>query len=142
MTEGRADGGEWVIDIRRHEPDGSPVAGADWDAAVLRSGGRSEPVEVAETGLGRYRVTLPVSPEDGQLSLRIHDRESDKLKVLHHSSAYPEEYRLGGSIVPELASLGGADEPVIETFQHKSVAHWFAFAAMASLLAGIVLRRI
>lgn len=143
-TESRMEGREWVVDIFREDPNGSPVRGAEWDAAVLRAHGRGDAIPVEETGLGRYRVKVPVLPQDEQLSLRLHDRDSDKLKVLHHSEPYPAEYRLGGELPEELAQLAVVDEEPTESasYRHRSVTHWFVYAAMGCLLTGIVLRRI
>ena len=78
-----------------------------------------------------------------RISLRVHDRETDKLKVLHFSNPYPAEYRLGGEIPDELSRLAEARETIAaSTYHHRSVMHWFVFAAMLCIGGGIVLRRI
>ena len=88
--------------------------------------------------------------EDGDhrsLSLRLHDRDSDKLKVLHYTADYPLEYRLSRNPPPILAGLSDyRPEAVRENLEpvshHRPVSHWFAFAALACVWGGILLRRL
>lgn len=141
------DNDEWKITIRRSDPDGSPVSSVNWDSAVLDVNGNSSPVAIEETGLGRYEARIPLDPAKTQLSLRLHDRDSDKLRVMHYTADYPAEYRLSRGMpaafdsVTEFISEEIRDE-ITPATSHRSVAHWFAFAALACLLGGMILRRI
>ncbi|MEM6279616.1 MAG: VWA domain-containing protein, partial [Verrucomicrobiota bacterium] len=143
-TSPRVTGRDWVVDIFREDPDGSPVLGATWDAVVLQGSGKGEATPVEEVGLGHYRARVPLSDAGPQLSLRLHEQDSDKLKVLHYSQPYPAEYRLGGDVPESIRSLSEKAEEGEETkqFRHRSITHWFVYASMVCLLGGIVLRRI
>lgn len=142
----REEGGRWRVDITRTDPNRVPVSKIDWEASALDENGRMLPVPVEETGLGRYEVSVPLG-QTKEMSLRLHDRDNDKLKVLHHTAAYPAEYRLARGIPDSIAALpaygaGAVAAGVEPVSRHRAVTHWFVFAAMASLLAGMVLRRI
>ncbi|MCF6312025.1 MAG: VWA domain-containing protein [Verrucomicrobiales bacterium] len=146
-TKSKKDQQNWIVDIRSSDPDHMPVSRIDWDGALLDANGKSRPVKIEETGLGRYRATIPLSKTDKQLSLRLHDRSNDKLKVLHYSTPYPAEYRLASKLPDSVAKLPPFDatkvrDQLTPTHRHRSVMHWFAFAGLACLLAGMMLRRI
>lgn len=138
--------GKWSVEILRTDPDRRPVSGLAWEASALDENGKNHPVTIEETGLGRYRAAL--EPGDHRsLSLRLHDRDSDKLKVLHYTADYPLEYRLSRNPPPILAGLSEyRPEAVRENLEpvshHRPVSHWFAFAALACVWSGILLRRL
>lgn len=146
VTESQVAEGEWRIRLSRKDPDGSPVSAIDWEASVLDDLGNTRPVEITEVGLGRYEARLPTG-DARTLSLRLHDRTTDQLKVLHHTAGYPSEYRLSREMPPPLAALR-LYEPTnlrdgkIEAVRHRDVAHWFAFAGLAAAWAGLLLRRL
>ncbi|MEM7015524.1 MAG: hypothetical protein AAF585_29040, partial [Verrucomicrobiota bacterium] len=138
--------GRWRIDINRRNPDGTPVSGAEWDASVLGSNGQMTPIEVEEIGLGRYRVEAPLGSAD-QLSVRLHDRTHDKVKVHHYKAEYPAEYRLTSGLPDSLSAMSsfdpaaaGADLSPMQS--HRAISHWFVFAAMFCIAGGVLLRRI
>ena len=141
------DGETWRLDITRVDDSGSPVSGIAWDAQLITpGGGKAVPLTVKETGLGRYQASAPIAGLE-KASLRLHDRDHDKLKTLHYERGYPAEYRLNPrrpdaianlqEFLPE--SLDSGLEPV-ET--RVSIAPAFCLAALLSLLAGILLRRL
>ena len=139
----------WQIDIARKDPNEMPVPGVEWDASILDRNGKLTPVEVEETGLGKYRakVQLPSGETGGDLTLRLHDRDSDKLKVLQYTAGYPKEYRLSAKLSGAIAGLTGFSPALIRenltaSGSHRPMLHWFVFAGMASILGGMVLRRI
>ena len=138
--------GRWRIDITRRNADRTPVSGIDWDASVLGSNGQMTPIEVSEIGLGRYRVEAPLGSAD-QLSVRLHDRTHDKVKVHHYKAKYPAEYRLTSGLPDSLAALSGFNAGEVRAgldpmSSHRAISHWFVFAAMLCLASGILLRRI
>jgi Ca-activated chloride channel family protein len=137
--------GSWQVGLSRKDPDGAPVGAIEWEASVLDDQGKTRPVEVEEVGLGRYEARLPAG-EAKTLSLRLHDRTSDKLKVLHHAAEYPAEYRLSQELPAVLAALPVYDpaklrDGEISATRHRNVAHWFAFAGLAAAWGGLLLRR-
>lgn len=145
-TSDRSEGGKWIVDVLRTDPGRQPVGGISWDASVLDDSGRNQSVTVEETGLGRYRVEID-SGESKTLSLRLHDRDGDKLKVLHRTATYPSEYRLSRELPEALEGLAAYESAAVRAglepiLRQISVAHGFAFAALACLFAGIVLRRL
>lgn len=137
---------KWTVDVFRFDPDRNPVGGINWEASVLDDQGQSRPVHMEETGLGRYR--LKIEPGTAKsASLRIHDRDSDKLKILHRTAAYPAEYRLSRELPAALEGLGdyvpaAVREGLKPMSRQSPAAHWFSFAAMTCLFAGILLRRL
>ncbi|MFK5921987.1 MAG: glutamine amidotransferase, partial [Verrucomicrobiota bacterium] len=143
----RKDHQRWIVDIRSSDPDHMPISRIDWDGALLDANGKSRPVDIEEIGLGRYRAKIPLLKTDKHLSVRLHDRSNDKLKVLHYSAEYPAEYRLSNKLPEALASLTTFEAKQVRaelspTNRHRSVMHWFAFAGLTCLLAGMMLRRI
>lgn len=137
--------GSWQVGLSRKDPDGAPVGAIEWEASVLDDQGKTRPVAVEEVGLGRYEARLPTG-EAKTLSLRLHDRTSDKLKVLHHAAEYPAEYRLSQELPAVLAGLPTYDpaklrDGEISATRHRNVAHWFAFAGLAAAWGGLLLRR-
>ncbi len=143
----RKDHQRWIVDIRSSDPDHMPISRIDWDGALLDANGKSRPVDIEEIGLGRYRAKIPLLKTDKHLSVRLHDRSNDKLKVLHYSAEYPAEYRLSNKLPEALASLTTFEAKQVRaeltpTSRHRSVMHWFAFAGLACLLVGMMLRRV
>ncbi len=108
--------------------------------------GDDQPVTVNQVGLGMYEAIVPV-PEVGHTVVRFHDKTEKQLKVLHHQTDYPAEYRLGSVLPKELAALpllsistvldnlGDIDRP-------ESRRNWFLFAALVSALGSVLLRRV
>lgn len=145
-TTSRMEGERWIVEILRTDPDKQPVGGITWDASALGDSGRNEPLAVEETGLGRYRVEIDPGASK-TLSLRLHDRDGDKLKVLHQTAAYPSEYRLSRELPEALGALAAYDAGEVRTglepvSRQKAAIHWFAFAALACLFGGVILRRL
>lgn len=138
--------GRWRIDITRRNADRTPVSNIEWDASVLGTNGQMTPIEVTELGLGRYRVEAPLGSAE-QLSVRLHDRTADKIKVHHYKAAYPAEYRLTTGLPDSLAETPAFDAGEVRANlkpmnSHRPVFHWFVFAAMACIAGGILFRRI
>jgi len=137
---------EWTFDIRRREPDGTPVNNIKWDAKAVDENGAELPVTVNEAGLGRYTASVPL-PGRQKLTVRLRDIENSKLKVLHYNRPSPGEYRLGQSIPPVLAAAPVFSAPAIKenitpVETRKSVEPWCYFMALACALGSVVLRRV
>ncbi|MEQ8847952.1 VWA domain-containing protein [Botrimarina sp.] len=136
----------WRIDIERFEATGSPVAGVEWEAVVTDQNDKATPARVEEIGLGRYRIEVPTDGAE-RLSLRLHDTDSDKLRVLHWRRPYPREYSLTGGADPSLVASRAFDPGAIRRDvepepSRQPVAHWAYLAALGFLLAGLVVRRL
>ncbi len=146
LTQTNLDGGNWEIAITRRDANRQPISGVVWDAQVLDSNGGMKPVEIAETGLGRYIARIPTGVSK-RLTLRLRDAEADKTKVLHFHAPYPAEYRLQSDLPEPIAALpefdpGKIREGIQPISERQPVASWFAIAALGCLLGGILLRRI
>lgn len=136
----------WSAEIRRSSDNGSPVSSIEWDAQALDANGRTIPITVQETGLGRYYIELPLAGHD-RLTIRLLDRSHDKMKILHYERGYPKEYALDTrspdslQALPELtpSTITANTLPVTSPV---SIAHWFAILGLISIFAGILLRRI
>lgn len=136
----------WQLDIQRKDPDQTPVSGIEWDASIHNENGKMIPLQIEETGLGKYRAKIPVGSA-GDLTIRLHDRVSDKLKVIQYTAEYPKEYRLSKEIPEAIAALGSFSPALIRdnltpAGSHRPILHWFVFAGMISLFSGMLLRRI
>ena len=141
-----SDDQKWKIRIHRRESDLTPVTGIQWDAQGLDENGNVFPVTVNESGLGHYEAEVPLDGHE-RLSLRLHDKAHDKIKVLHYHQAYPEEYRLDDHVPKTLQgakrfTVDKQGDEVITIRSRHSVAHWFYFAAMVCLIGGVLLRRV
>ena len=140
------DGSQWNLEILRRDPDGMPVNGVTWDAMAVDENSREFPVAVAERGLGRYLARVPLESH-GKLTLRLRDKESNKLKVLHYNRPSPPEYRLSREVPPALASSPAfAPATVRENLQpartRQGLESWCSLLALASALGSVVLRRV
>ena len=138
--------GAWVMRIERRGEDGAPVSGIEWNAQVLDENGNTQDVMIRETGLGRYEARIPLGTRK-HLSLRMHDRDHDKLDVKPYHAPYPAEYRLNSRMPASLKSLPSYEPATIlaglvPVPQLKPVGHWFAWIALGLLLVGVLLRRI
>ena len=136
----------WQLDITRRDPNRMPVSKIEWDAQALDSSGKTVPVTVRETGLGRYRADIPLERYE-KLTLRVQDQANDRLKVLHYHRPYPREYALSTTIPEAIDNLptftpASLSEPVTTVKTRQSIAAYFYLAALAFLLVGLVLRRI
>ena len=100
----RIEDATWKLDITRTDDAGAPVSGIDWDAQLIVPGEKPTSVTVRETGLGRYEASSPIAGLE-KASLRLHDRDNDKLKTLHYERGYPAEYRLKPRLPESIAAL-------------------------------------
>jgi len=145
-SRGEIKDGAWVMKIERRSEDGMPVSGIAWNAQALDENGNTQDVTIHETGLGRYEARIPLGTRK-HLSLRVHDRDHDKLDVKHYHAPYPAEYRLNGKTPESLKALSSYEPTAIlaglaPVMQLKPVGHWFAWTALGLLLAGVMLRRV
>ena len=145
-VETRRAADRWVIDIHRRGDDGLPINGINWDAALLDEDGRAEPLDLQETGLGRYRLEI-LARDKSRFTVRLRDADHDKTKVLHFHRPYPAEYQLWQSPPPAFAGLPPADRHSIAAdlprlIRRRPIADYFYFAAIAALLGSVLMRRV
>ncbi len=145
-ARGEVRDGTWIMQVERRGQDNAPVSGINWQTQLLDENGLTHDVRMQEIGLGRYEVRVPLGTHRN-LSLRMHDKDHDKLEVKHFHAPYPAEYRLETRAPESLAALPGfAPEQVVAGLQPaehlKPIGHWFAWAALLSLLLGVLLRRV
>lgn len=138
--------GTWKLNIERVDERGVPVTGIQWDAAVLSADGKTEPVGVEQVGLGAYAAQVPL---DGRrrLTLRLRDRDYDKMKVQHFHAPYPAEYELARTVPEPLTRLTAIESSAIRADlppqrRRGLIQDWTCFVALACLLGGILLRRV
>ncbi len=94
----------WSVDVGRRDERDAPVSGIEWEASALSDHGTPIDVRVDEVGLGKYRADIPLAARDS-MTLRLLDREHDRLRVLHYQRPYPAEYRLTTELPAAAASL-------------------------------------
>jgi Ca-activated chloride channel homolog len=142
----KSDSDNWRFDIRRTADDGQPINGLRWDAVAFDENGQEESLEVQEVGLGRYEATAPIAGRE-RITVRLRDADHDKTSIQHFNRPYPVEYRLTQETPPTLAALPqlGGETIVADITPHTtrhSVADYAYFAALASLVASILCRRL
>jgi hypothetical protein len=140
------DQNRWLIDITRRDPDGMPVGNLQWDALAVDENSREFPVTIEERGLGRYSASLPLEGRE-KLTLRLRDKDSNKLKVLHYNRPSPPEYRLTRDVPPALAAApafapASVREGLRPARTRKGLESWCSLLALASALGSVVLRRV
>ena len=145
-ARGETRDGEWIMQIERRGTDNAPVSTIHWQTQVLDENGNTQDVRVQETGLGRYEARVPIGSRK-HLSLRLHDKDHDKLEVKHYHAPYPAEYRLEGKAPESLQVLSGyVPDQIVAGLapaqQLKPISHWFAWSALMCLLVGVMLRRV
>ncbi|MEL7498167.1 MAG: VWA domain-containing protein [Planctomycetota bacterium] len=137
---------QWQLDIKRFDLAGNLQSKVDWELAAVDREGRLTQYEVAEVGLGRYQATIPVDSATN-LTVRLRDKDSNKLKVLHYDRPYPVEYLLSNQLPEEIEKLPSADLDQLTADlkrqpSRQSIVHWFYIAALACLLVSTLLRRV
>ncbi len=142
----RDEQGSMIIDVNRSDDAGRPLAGVDWKAGALDDSGKEQPVAIEETGVGKYRFTVPVL-DSPRLTVRLHDAAEGKVKTLRWNRSYPAEYRLATAADPSLAGAVVFDptrirEGIRPVRIRTSALPWFGLAAILLMIAGGVLRRI
>jgi hypothetical protein len=142
----RADAENWRFDIRRTSDDGLPVNGLHWDAVAIDEQGDEQPVDVRETGLGRYEASVPVESHQ-RLTVRLRDADNDKTSIQHFNRSYPAEYRLSLDVPAAVAALPRPDAHsltanVVPTVTRRAVTHYAYMGALACQIASVLLRRI
>ena len=142
----REDRGRLIMDVTRSDEAGRPIAGVAWNANALDDAGQQHSVACEETGVGKYRFTVPVlgSP---QLTIRLHDPADGKVKTLRWNHSYPAEYQLAATAEQTLIDAPAFNatrirEGIRPVRSRTSALPWFGLAAIACLLLGGVLRRI
>jgi Ca-activated chloride channel homolog len=137
--------GRYQLTITRTATDGSPVTGLSWTANSMTPD-QNASHSMQEIGLGKYQLSVPL-PAAGQLTLRAHDTQYNKLAVRHHASAYPAEYQLGtepdaavASIAPFVPEQSLADLPPVTL--PSSVRTPFYLCSLLALLGSVLLRRV
>lgn len=136
----------WELDIRKTDLAGMPQSAVDWELATIGQDGQMETVPVRETGLGRYAAGIPVGGRDS-LSLRLRDRDSDQMQVLHFNRPWPAEYNLSRKLSESLGTLpefspANVRANLVAQPSRVPVAHWFYFSALAAILVSSLVRRI
>jgi Ca-activated chloride channel family protein len=137
---------EWSFDIRRREPDGSPVNNVKWDAKAVDENSAETPVTIHEAGLGRYTAKVPLAGK-AKLTVRLRDVENGKLKVLHYNRPSPSEYRLGQAVPAALAGAPEFSPPTVRenitpVETRRSIEPLCYALALAAALGSILLRRV
>ena len=145
-TKVSEDRGRMIIDVNRSDDAGRPLAGVEWRTGAMDDAGKEQAVSVEETGVGRYRFSVPVA-DSPRLTIRLHDSAEGKVKTLRWNRSYPAEYQLTanteealGKAVPfEANRIREGIQPVRI---RSSALPWFGLAAIALMILGGVLRRI
>lgn len=140
--------GNWHLDIRRQDSAGVPLSGVDWELASLLDTGAVMTWPVREVGLGHYTADIPLSESQAKsMSVRLRDRGSDQIQVVHYDRPWPAEYALPDQLPETLERIGAFDardirSDLVPSRSRVAVAHWFYFTAVLLLLASSLVRRI
>ena len=143
--EQSVDATNWNLSITRTAANGEPVNGVNWEITALDEVGKRHEVAAREVGLGRYTADVKLENQS-RMTLRLHDVDHDRLKVLHYHQPYPAEYRLSQEMPSALAALGppplDLHEDLVPERRRKSISHYAHFAALACLFGSVLLRRV
>ena len=145
-SEGSVELGRWNIAVQRQDDAGVPVGGIAWEAEAFDENGKVKPLELEETGLGRYSGSLVIGDAE-KLTLRLTDPIHGKSKIMQWARSYPEEYRLGQEVDPVLAAAGNFDvaklrEGIEPVTVRRSALPFFGFLALGLAMGSVVLRRV
>jgi len=137
---------QWTINITRQDEAGRPLSGIHFDAQTVDNREIVKRLPVEEIGFGRYRLVVPAEDAES-LSLRLDDRDHNKMAILHYNKPYPAEYRLSRDIAPALKNiptLTAEDirQDLIGVKTRKSINHVCYLLALTAMLAGLWLRRV
>jgi hypothetical protein len=138
--------GRIVIDVVRRDDAGRLLADVQWKANALDDAGGEQVLSAEETGVGKYRFTVPSSTSP-RLTIRLHDIDEGKVKTLRWNRAYPSEYQLSATRDAVLDDLVPFDarrvrEGTLPIRIRSNAFPYFAIGAIFLILAGGVLRRI
>lgn len=145
-TRQTVEGHQWTVDLLSQDPLGHPTAGDRFEAHGVDDAQGVRKAQVSETGLGRYRLTVPVGGADS-LSLHVRDPNRDRTLVLHYDRPYPEEYRLSGDLAPALHDVAvfhpsDIREGVTAVRTRRPVSGLCSLLSLAAMMAGLVFRRL
>lgn len=136
----------WRIDLTQSDKAGRFVSGINWDAQVSDENGNVTTIECSESGLGKYTLNIPVQDRK-RYSLRLYNRDSDKMKILHFHKPYPAEYNLAAKADAAFSrikpvSIDNIRDDIIPIETRKSVAHICYLLALLFLFPGLLMRRL
>jgi Ca-activated chloride channel homolog len=137
---------QWTVSIARRDESDRPVDNIVWDTKAVDAEGAEIPVTTRQTGVGRYEATVNLLGRE-RVNLSLRDTQHSLMKTLGWQRDYPAEYRLDRIPDAALAKTRAFDPSAVhqdlpETPVYQDISHWFVFAAFASLIGGIALRRI
>lgn len=136
----------WRIDLTQNDKAGRFVSGINWDAQVSDENGNITTIECSESGLGKYTLNIPVQDRK-RYSLRLYNRDSDKIKILHFHKPYPAEYNLAAkadTAFSEIKPLGidNIRDNIIPIETRRSVAHICYLLSLLFIFPGLLMRRL
>jgi len=140
------EGERWEAEIRRRDEADRPVDRVRWEARMLDEGGVEVPVELRQTGVGRYRARADLSGRE-RVSVSLRDLDHGLMKTLGWERGYPAEYRLETRPDPALAAMTRFEpeaprEGVSAARVYRDLTHWYVLVAFGLLIAGVALRRV
>jgi Ca-activated chloride channel homolog len=141
-----ADNDLWRIELTQHDKAGLFVNGTNWDAKVTCDDAEPQSIECRQAGLGRYLLDVPIQNKK-TISLRLYDRDNDKMAVLHFHKPYPAEYNLAAKVDPAIEKIKPLSaeyirEDLIPIRASMPVSHISYLLALLALIAGLLARRL
>ena len=136
----------WRVDLTQSDKAGRFVSGINWDTEVTDENGNMTEIPCSETGLGKYTLNIPVQDRK-RYSLRLYNRDSDQIKILHFHKPYPAEYNLAAkadTIFSEIKplSIDNIRDNIIPIETRRSVAHICYLLALFLMFPGLLMRRL
>jgi len=137
--------GQTKLIVKRRNILGRPLNGIKWQVELKEKGRAAQPVELKETGLGRYEGIFSRS-QIGASTIRLQDASNNQLRVMHQHRNYPREYLLNRRIpeglkkipaLPDSSLLPGKPLRIYQDAQN-----YFLALAMICLLSGVLCRRL
>lgn len=136
----------WQVEVLRQDAAMRPVNQIQWSASAIDQSGRSQEVQLTQTGLGRYQTAVDLNGME-RVSLNIRDEDYGRSRVLRWQRPYPAEYRLGAEVPEAVAALDDYDPTTIReglepVTIRRSATPAFVLLAMLLFMLGIALRRL
>ncbi len=134
------------LSIRRTDEAGRPLARIPWQLHALDDKNAERPSNIQEIGIGRYTAETSLK-ETKSLTLRLHDTEYGKVKLVQWLRPYPAEYQLSSTCDPTLLALATYEPDQVKKGlelinTRRTLIPPLCLAAIVLLIAGLILRRV
>jgi len=136
----------WSVRIQQSPERAASEPPGRWSAEITSGSGESRPVNISETGVGRWAVSADVA-EHSSHTMRLVNEADGTLRTLHLERGYSEEYNLAADPHPTLTRLPSflpskVREGAMPAQVTVELMPWCLVAALSCAIAGVAIRRV